>query len=148
MEYGNHLNEHIPKVRTFKDMIISHIGSLLKYENRIGRPRIGDSINGKYKATVRPMNPTAIICIHKSYKANKVVTSPEMFDRVIPIKRNANDNLETTRVYLYLARFSPLLSFKISLMLNPAKILRAHMKATVPTKNEERNKTLTIKSSL
>ena len=104
-----------------KDITISHIGSLLKCVNRIVRPKIGDNNSGRYKATVRPMKPMAIMCIHISYMTNMPGRYIEVIDNAIPARRNAKDNLAIKRVYLYLAFFSPLLSCIILLVSKPTK---------------------------
>ena len=103
------------------DITISQIGILLKCVNRIVRPKIGDNNNGRYKAIVKPMKPMAIMCIHISYMTNMPGRYTEVIDNEIPAKRNANDNFEIKRVYLYLAFFSPLLSCIILLVSKPTK---------------------------
>ena len=127
-----------------KDITISHIGSLLKYVKRIVRPKIGDNNSGRYKATVRPMKPMAIMCIHISYMTNMPGRYIEVIDKPIPTKRIANDNFAINRVYLYLAFFSPLLSCIILLVSKPTKIFWAQAKQIAPNKNENWNKVLNI----
>jgi len=131
-----------PSTLTLKDMTISHIGSLLKYVNRIVRPKIGDNSNGRYKAIVRPMKPIAIMCIHISYMTNMLGRYIEVIDNIIPTNRNANDNFAIKRVYLYLAFFSPWLSCIILLVSKPTKILWAQAKQIAPAKNDNWNKVL------
>jgi hypothetical protein len=76
-----------------KDTIINQIGSLLMCINRTVRPRIGGNISGKYMATVIPMKPIAIMCIHMSYRKNISEKNTEIIDNIIPIKSNVNDSL-------------------------------------------------------
>lgn len=75
------------------------------YKNRTGLPRIGDSISGKYIATVNPIKPIAVICIHVSYRTKLPENNTERIDNTLPIKSNANDSFAIIRVNLYLAFF-------------------------------------------
>src|SRR5574342_562837 len=121
-----------------KDIIINQIGSLLMCKNRTVRPRIGGNISGKYMATVRPMKPMAVMCIHMSCRKNTSEKNTEIIDNIIPIISNVNDSFETKRVYLYVALFSPMLSFIILEVLKPAKTFRAQVKQTTPANKEKR----------
>ena len=107
--------------------------------NRTVRPRIGGNMSGKYKATVRPIKPIAVMCIHMSYRKNNSEKNIDIIDNVIPINSNVNDSFEITTVYLYLAFFSPLLSFRILELSKPAKTFRAQVKQTTPANKKKRN---------
>ena len=68
--------------------------------NRTVRPRIGGNMSGKYKATVRPIKPIAVMCIHMSYRKNISEKNIDIIDNVIPINSNVNDSFEITSVFI------------------------------------------------
>lgn len=60
-----------PKARMANDKRISNSGILLRLVNWTVFPVIGGSIRGRYNEIVMPINPIAIVCIARSYKANR-----------------------------------------------------------------------------
>jgi len=57
-------------------------------------------MSGKYKATVRPIKPIAVMCIHMSYRKNNSEKNIDIIDNVIPINSNVNDSFEITSVFI------------------------------------------------
>ena len=63
-----------PNARRPNDRTISTNGILLRLVNRTVFPMIGGSIMGRYNEIVIPINPIAIVCIARSYKAKRYVS--------------------------------------------------------------------------
>ena len=67
--------------------------------NRTVRPRIGGNMSGKYKATVRPIKPIAVMCIHMSYRKNISEKNIDIIDgKDVPLGDRLNIVFKSTQV--------------------------------------------------